>query len=197
MIIIGLTGGIGAGKSTVSRYLVSKNFGLCDADLIAHQITEKGEPALQELSEAFGDGIIREDGTLDRKGLANIVFRDEDKRAILNEITHRHINRVIDEQIDAYKRENTVRGIIIDAILLFETRLCGLTDENWVVTADEEIRIKRTMARDNTSEELVRDRIRSQTKDAERLAKADRVLDNSGTEEMLHEQIDKILAEIE
>lgn len=193
MVTIGLTGGIGAGKSIVSKYLASKGFGLVDADAAAHRITERGEPALKELAETFGREIIMSDGNLNRAMLADIVFRDEKKKKILNEITHRHIMRVMDAMIESFKAEGKVKGIVIDAVLLLESKYRDLTDENWVVTANEDLRVKRTMLRDNVTEEQVMNRIQSQTKDKEKLAKADKVLDNSGSKEELYAQVDELL----
>lgn len=201
--VLGLTGGIGTGKSTAARYLVSKGLIHIDADAISRKLTEKvpGEanPVLEEIGIAFdgadpdGSGVLREDGSLDRKKMAEIVFADPDKKQMLEDILFRHIIAEIRRRIDAAGEGDL---ILLDVPLLFESGLDCLCDKVTTVTADETVRVQRVMERDGCSEEDVRARIRNQMPEEEKTARADFVLNNSGAREELHEQIDRILAEI-
>ena len=201
--VLGLTGGIGTGKSTAARYLVSKGLIHIDADAISRKLTEKvpGEanPVLEEIGIAFdgadpdGSGVLREDGSLDRKKMAEIVFSDPDKKQMLEDILFRHIIAEIRRRIDAAGEGDF---ILLDVPLLFESGLDCLCDKVITVTADETVRVQRVMERDGCSEEDVLARIRNQMPEEEKAARADFVLNNSGAREELHGQIDRILAEI-
>lgn len=192
MKIIGLTGGIGVGKSTASKHLKEKGYQVIDADQIAHEITVKGSPVLAELAERFGNDIIMEDGNLDRKKLGQIAFHDANEKQALEEIV---TNKVIEKAlalIHIYKDMN-LDIIFIDAPLLYESGMDRYCDQVWVVTADLDIRLDRVMKRDNISKEQVLDRIANQMDESLKLSKASVVLDNSGSKECLHAQIDKLL----
>lgn len=201
--VLGLTGGIGTGKSTAARYLVSKGLIHIDADAISRKLTEKvpGEanPVLEEIGIAFdgadpdGSGVLREDGSLDRKKMAEIVFADPDKKQMLEDILFRHIIAEIRRRIDAAGEGDL---ILLDVPLLFESGLDCLCDKVITVTADETVRVQRVMERDGCSEEDVLARIRNQMPEEEKAARADFVLNNSGSREELHGQIERILAEI-
>lgn len=193
MIIIGLTGGIGSGKSTVSAYL-AENTGIpvIDADKIAHDITEPGQPTLTRLEEAFGSGIIRADGTLDRKKLAGIVFSSQEKKELLDRITHGAIREQINREIEAADREQKP-AVILDVPLLMETGMDAQCDAVWVVTADMKVRIDRVSARDNIGEEEINARIARQMSDGERFSRADEIIDNSGDKETLYREIKRLV----
>lgn len=201
--VLGLTGGIGTGKSTAARYLVSKGLIHIDADAISRKLTEKvpeeDNPVLKEIGCAFngadpgGSGVLREDGSLDRKKMAEIVFADPDKKQMLEDILFRHIIAEIRRRIDAAGEGDL---ILLDVPLLFESGLDCLCDKVITVTADEIVRVQRVMERDGCSEEDVLARIRNQMPEEEKAARADFVLNNSGAREELHGQIDRILAEI-
>lgn len=192
MEIIGLTGGIGSGKSTVTSYVKEKGYLVIDADQIAREITEPGGKILIRLIEAFGDSFLDENGELRRKALGNHVFGDKRKENLLNEITHTGIkNEIKARLIKAY--DDGVERIFIDAPLLFEVGMDFWCDETWLVTCDDEIRIQRVMARDGIDEKNVRERIESQMNDREKREKADYVISNSGTKEALYQQIDELL----
>ena len=187
--IIGLTGGIGSGKSTVSRYLAKKGFDIVDADAIAREITAPGEEVLPVLAETFGADVLRADGRLDRKLLAERVFPCPQAKQRLDEIMHaRILPRII-----ARTQASRASLCFMDVPLLFETGLDRHCDETWVVTADLATRIRRTAARDGTDERHIRERIASQMSDEKKIARADRVLDNSGTREELAWQSDELL----
>ena len=170
--VIGITGGTGAGKSVVSAYLKKRGATIIDADALSREITKEGGIALPEIDKAF-PGVIK-DGVLDRKALGRIVFSDSGKLSVLNEITHKYIKKLTEERI-----ENADGLIILDAPLLFEAGEDKLCDKVVFVTADEDVRIKRIMARDNLSFEDAKQRI-----DARNLApimeKCDLLIKNNG-----------------
>ena len=192
-LVIGLTGGIGTGKSTAAEYLVSKGMTHIDADAISRKITEKtpGEenPVLMEIGEAFApEPVLREDGSLDRKAMADIVFHDPARKKLLEGILFREIMAEINRRIDEAEGM-----ILLDVPLLFETGLDSLCDRVILITADRDTRIRRVTERDGCSPEDVEARIRNQMSDEEKAAKADAVVDNSGSREDLYGQLDEII----
>ena len=196
MKTIGLTGGIGTGKSTVSRYLKTKGYQIIDADLIAREVVEPGQPALVRLTEEFGREILLEDGSLDRRKLAQLAFSSPEGKEALDRITHGAIFQRIDELQEQYETEfSSQEGAVIflDVPLLFETGLDRKADLVWVVDVPDELRVQRVVLRDGLTEEEIWARIKNQMSREEKLAKADYVLDNSGTLEALYEQVDALL----
>ncbi len=193
MKVIGLTGGIATGKSTVSEYLKEKGIPVIDADIVSREVTEKGSPALDMLAEKFGSGMIKEDGTLDRKALGAIVFSDSEKRKELNAILHKSIMDSIDEKVEAFRKSGEHDIAVVDAALLIESGFDKKMDQVWVVVSDMEERVKRIMERDDVTAEFAEKKIASQLSDEERLKKADEVINNSGSVEDLREQVDRLL----
>ena len=193
MKIIGLTGGIGSGKSTVSEYLASKGIKIIDADRISHEITEKGSPILPVLAGSFGSDIINADGSLNRKLLAARAFASEESGALLNGIMHGAIFELTDSRIAAIEKEGKDGIVFLDAPLLFEAGMDAKADETWLVHADKDIRIERVKRRDNLSEAEIIARMERQMSDEEKLSRADCVLDNSGTTQELYAQVDELL----
>jgi dephospho-CoA kinase len=197
MRIVGLTGGIGSGKSTVTDYLISKGFYVLDADKIAREIVLPGSDMLIELSSVFGKEILQEDGSLDRKKLGKIVFSDAGKKETLDRLMHTRILELIHERILRLREEQEhAKVVFIDAPLLFETGLSKSTDEIWVIDADDETRICRIMARDGLQREEILKRIESQMTREEKNSRADVILDNTGEPEALYRQIDELLKKI-
>lgn len=197
MRIVGLTGGIGSGKSTVTDYLVSKGFYVLDADKIAREIVLPGSEMLIELSSVFGKGILQEDGSLDRKKLGDIVFSDAEKKKTLDRLMHTRILELIHERILQFREETEhAKAIFIDAPLLFETGLDQSADEIWVIDVDDETRIRRIMARDGLQREEILKRIESQMTREEKNSRANVILDNTGEPEALYRQIDELLKKI-
>ncbi|MBE6031707.1 MAG: dephospho-CoA kinase [Clostridiales bacterium] len=194
MKIIGLTGGIGAGKSTVSEYLKEQGLPIVDADRISRDLTADGAPLLDLLAEAFGPEILLPGKVLDRKGLARIAFASEEGKELLNRITHKAINEKILEELHALEASGTELAFL-DAPLLFEAGLDQYTHQVWLVDASEEVRLARVMARDGLSEEEILDRMARQMSGEEKRARSHRILDNSGDLDALHEQIRRLLAE--
>lgn len=183
--VIGLTGGTGAGKSIISDFLKEKGATIIDADAISREITKEGGIALGEIAEAF-PGVIT-DGILDRRALGRIVFSDKEKLSLLNKITHKYIKKLTEDKIDE------AEGLIIlDAPLLFEAGEEALCDKVIFVTADDDVRIKRIMARDNLSFEDAKRRI-----DARELLpimeKCDFVVENNGDKDKVIKKVSDIL----
>lgn len=196
--VVGLTGGIGTGKSTAAEYLKSKGFAHIDADQIGRDITADGSPMLPVLNSIFGPvgefgvegiDILRENGSLDRKALASIVFTDMDKKLKLDEVMFKAIIAETERLMEVYSHEDPV-GILIDAPLLFEAGLDKKCDLILLIVADMDVRIHRVCARDGATEQEVRNRINSQMSDEEKIARSDVIVDNSGSLEQLQEQLE-------
>lgn len=197
LTVIGLTGGIASGKSTVSALLKEKGAAIIDADKIAREIMTKCKPAWHEVVDYFGDEILNEDkNDIDRKKLADIVFSDKAKLEVLNSITHPKIIEEIKRQVEEYKKAGK-KIIVIDAALLIEAGLNKIVDEVWVVAVNEEVQLQRLMTREKgiTKDEAVK-RIKSQMPLTEKLKFADRVIDNNSTIEETKNQVDKIWTKI-
>lgn len=182
MFVIGLTGGIGSGKSTVSKALGDMGIPVIDCDRIAHEAAAAGSPILRELSDAFGKDIITPEGELRRKVLGDIVFHDRKKLQILNGIMHPCILQKVKESLKIAETKG-VNIVIIDAPLLLELGWEKLADSIWVVTADQETRISRVMKRDHMPREAVMARMKNQMPEEEKIRKADVIIDNSFTKE--------------
>ena len=193
MKVIGLTGGIGSGKSTVSEYLQGKGAFIIDADKLAREIVEPGKPVLSELVQVFGKEILNSDGSLDRKKLGAIVFSDSDKLKILNKITHKEIYRLTLETLEMLRKEGKAKLVVLDAPLLFEAGMDVHTLETWAIGGDEELRIKLMIERDRITEEEVRARLNNQVSDSERNRRATHQITNDGSTEELFSQVDVLL----
>ncbi len=191
MLRIGLTGGIGSGKSTVARLLAHQGAVLVDADRIAREVVEPGTPGLAAVAEAFGDGVLGPDGSLDRAALAAVVFADPDARRRLDGIVHPLVRHRAAELVAAAPDDAVV---VQDVPLLVETGQASSFDLVLVVEADLEARLARLVDR-GLAEDDARARIAAQATDEQRRAVADVVLDNSGTQEELAAQVDRFWAE--
>ncbi len=195
MKVIGLTGGIGSGKSTVSAYLKSKGCRIIDADALARQMTEKGSPALKTLKTTFGDKYFNEDGSLRRKALGVFVFaHPEGKKRLEGIVTKAVIDKSV-AILEEWKKENYEGIAILDAPLLFECGMQKYMDETWLVKADGETVIRRVMNRDSLSCDEIEGRIHAQMPLSEKEKLADRIIDNSRDLEYLYGQVDKLLFE--
>lgn len=180
-MIVGLTGGIATGKSLVSNELKKLGAHIIDADLIAREIVEPGKPAYKELIEAFGEGILREDGTLDRKKLGGMVFSDREKLRKINSITHPKILKRVDEEIARINSGGKDAVIVVDAAVLIEAGAHKTVDKVIVVYSSEDRQIERIRKRDSLTEAEARCRIDSQIPLKEKLRYADYVIYNDGT----------------
>jgi len=187
--VIGITGNIATGKSEVSRYLTGQGFKVIDADRVAREVVAVGSRGLEAVVARFGDGVLLEDGSLDRKGLGEIVFNDPEALENLNGILHPLILAAIDEAI-ARSRETI---IFVDGALLFETGYARRMDEIWLVTAPEKVRIERLKQRDGLTLSQARKRIDAQMDPGEKMAASQVIIENLGTLDQLHEKIDRAL----
>lgn len=178
--LIGLTGGIACGKSTVSGMMRELGLPVIDADQIARDVVRPGEPAYRAIVEEFGRDILNDDATIDREKLGALVFANEEKRKLLESLTHPHVFRAIAEEVRRLARERRAKAIVIDAALLFESGLSDSMDETVVVSVPEEIQRARLMERDGLSLEDARRRIASQMPTAQKEELAKYILDNSG-----------------
>ncbi|SFG08650.1 dephospho-CoA kinase [Halobacillus alkaliphilus] len=191
-VVIGLTGSIASGKSTVSQMFSKFNIPVVDADQLSRKVVEPGEPAYNKIVEAFGFQILKEDRTIDRKRLGKIIFSDEEKRQQLNSIVHPQVRQEMLERRDAYKAED-YPAVVLDIPLLFESRLTSYVDRVMVVYVDEETQLNRLMERDQSEREEAEERIHAQLSIAEKAKMADAVIDNNGAVEESFQQLKDIL----
>lgn len=188
MFVVGLTGGIGSGKSAVSRLFEQQNITVIDADQVAREAVEPGEPALAKIAQRFGDGILLENGHLDRKALRKIVFETPRQRDWLEQLLHPLIRDRILLKLDQSDSEYA----ILASPLLLETDQYLLVNHIVVVDVDEATQISRTTVRDTTDTAQVKAIIAAQIPRDERIAKADDLIDNSGTIDDLKPQVEQL-----
>lgn len=181
--MIGLTGGIASGKSTVSRVLKELGAPVIDADLVAKEVIRPGTEAWHELVKTFGEDILNEDGTIDRRRLGDKVFADPGAVRRLNEITHPRILEAIGRRLEEYARsgEDAPPGVVIDAPLLIEAGMVDMVDEVWLVVVDQKTQIQRLMARDHFGVEQALNRINAQMPLEKKKRYADVIIDNTGS----------------
>lgn len=180
-LLVGLTGGIATGKSTVSTMFAHLGAKVVDADLLAREVVMPGQPVLAQIVKEFGPDVLQEDGSLDRKRLGAVVFADGEKRKRLEEITHPAIRARQQRILSVYEEEGFEGVIIWDVALLIETSAAKGMDRVVVVIADSDTELRRLVARDGFSEEDARRRMASQMPLSEKVKVADYVIDNSGT----------------
>jgi dephospho-CoA kinase len=179
MKVVGLTGGIASGKSSVANILKNCGAAVVDADLLAREVVAPGEPAYQAIVEAFGSTVIRPDGTLDRTALGKLVFADVPARKVLEEITHPRIAERAARRIE----EERLRGakvLFYVVPLLIEAGLDSTVDEVWLVSVDKEVQVNRLMRRDAIPREEALLKIAAQMPLQEKAAYADVIIDNNG-----------------
>lgn len=188
MRVIGLTGGIGSGKSTVSALLAARGAVVIDADAITRELQQPGTPTFAAMVERFGPGIVAPDGTLDRDAVADIVFADADALADLNRIVHPAVGAEIARRLQEQADGDAV--VILDVPLLVESTnrmpMAGVL----VVDIDPEVAVRRLVELRGMREDDARARMANQAARADRLARADRVIDNSGSRDDLAAQVD-------
>lgn len=186
--VVGITGGIGSGKSAVTAHLENLGIDVVDADLAARVVVEPGQPALDAIAEHFGAHILHNDGQLDRAALRKIVFEDPQARTWLESVTHPAIRQEIESQLQSA----TSPYVVLSSPLLLEAKQHSFVDHVVVVDVTEELQIARTTLRDSNSVELVQKIMAAQLPRTERISRADEVIDNSGTLTDLEAQADAL-----
>ena len=190
MLIVGLTGGIGSGKTTVSNLFKNLGIAIIDTDIIAHDLVNNNKTILNEIVETFGQKILNHNGSLNRKKLAQIVFDQKKNKQKLENILHPEIRNKVSRQIQNFNSDSTPPQYVIVVIpLLFETGFHDLIDRILVVIADEKIRIERVKQRDNRSMDEIRSIISSQVNDEKRTSKADDIIENNNGFKGLEAQV--------
>ena len=195
MLLVGLTGGIGSGKSTVARMLAARGAVVLDADAFARDAVAAGTPGFRAVVERFGGDVVAPDGELDRAGLAAIVFADDEARRDLEAIVHPEVRRRLLRSIEAHADADDI--VVIDSPLLVEAGQGGSVQLLVVVTAPEEAQLERLAAGRGMSERDVRARMAAQMPLEEKAAKADVVLDNGGDLNDLERQVERLWRDLE
>ena len=195
MKIIGVTGGVGAGKSTVLNYL-EKRYGakLILADLVGHEVMEPGHEAYEQVVKAFGQEIVSEDKTIDRKALGAIVFADEKKRMILNRIIHQAVRQEILRRLEEAELLH-LSYVVVEAALFLEENYDAFCDETWYIYTDEKIRRQRLKESRGYSDERIDQIFHSQKTHEEFQKRCLFMIDNNGSEEETFRQIDRRMKE--
>ena len=196
MLIVGLTGNIGSGKSSVSRLFKDLGAAVLDTDQVARDVVVPGTEGLTKLVELFGNSILNPDGSLNRLQTAEIVFGNQDKLKQLNGIVHPAIREVLTKVIAEYRAEPKEPLLIIEAPLLIEVGLYKMVDQVWLVTVDEQEQIQRVMGRDQATLEQVLQRIEAQMPQKDKIPYADIVIDNSGDLNSVEQQVSKIWSDL-
>ncbi len=192
MKVIGLTGGIASGKSTVSNILRQLGAYIIDADLISREVILKGSDGWNEIVDYFGKGVLLPSGEVCRKKLGNIVFADKEKLQKLNSITHPRIIKRINEIIEKEKVKGKQKVIVLDAAILIEMGMQGMVDEIWLVAVDEKTQIERLMDRDKLSYQNAINRIKVQMPLSKKIKYANCVIDNSKDMGYIRNQVCKL-----
>ena len=179
-LIIGLTGGISSGKSTVSTMFSTLHIPVIDADKVSREVVEPGKSAYHEIRRVFGQEIFKKDQTLNRKKLGAIIFADEEKRKQLNAIVHPAVRKEMLQQRDHYVEQGE-KCVVLDIPLLFEGNLTSMVDKTIVVAVGEDVQLQRLMARDQLTIMEAKQRIKSQMPIREKVDLADAVINNNGS----------------
>ena len=184
MLRVGVTGGIGSGKTALTDWLSEQGIVIVDADRVAREVVQPGTPALKAIIDAFGEQYLTQDGNLDRAAMRQLVFGDEEKRLLLESITHPQIREALWDQL----RRADSAYVVLSSPLLLESGQSEMVDISVVVDVPEEMQIQRTMARDANDKALVEKIMAAQMRRQKRLQLADIVVDNSGDLSALHDR---------
>jgi dephospho-CoA kinase len=195
MLLVGLTGGIGAGKSTVARMLEERGAKAIDADDLARRAVRSDTAVFDRIVETFGSDVVGADGELDRAALAAIVFADPDRRRELERITHPEVARMLQEALEPFRSTDDV--VVYASPLIVESGMTDACDVVVVVASPAEEQLRRVGAQRGMSESDVRARMAAQASDDERAAVADVILDNGGTLVELEAQVDRLWRDLE
>ena len=192
MLVIGLTGGIGTGKSEVTRLLGSLGAVVINADQVGHEAYKPDSESWEEVVKAFGEAILGPNREIDRQKLGAIVFGDPDQLAKLNRIMHPRMARIVSDQLESLRVQG-IKVVVVEAALLFEAGWDSLVDEVWATDSPVEAVIERLQARNGMSAEEVLKRIDSQMDNSERLSRAHVIVDNGGNVADLESTVDRLL----
>jgi dephospho-CoA kinase len=184
LLRVGVTGGIGSGKTALTDWLSEQGIVIVDADRVARDVVQPGTPALKAIIDAFGEQYLTQDGNLDRAAMRQLVFGDEEKRLLIESITHPQIREALWDQL----RRADSAYVVLSSPLLLESGQSEMVDISVVVDVSEETQIQRTMARDANDKALVEKIMAAQMRRQERLQLADIVVDNSGDLSALHDR---------
>ncbi|MGY6563478.1 MAG: dephospho-CoA kinase [Halomonadaceae bacterium] len=187
-MIVGVTGGIASGKSTVAQAFAALGVPWVDADDVAREVVEPGEPALAEIAERYGERVLQADGSLNRRALREIVFADESERRWLESVTHPRIRQRIVAHLERLQAEGAPYVLLVSP-LLFESGQSEMADRCLVIDVPESLQIARTASRDDVDDAQARAIVAAQMQRRERLARADDVIDNTGSEADLAAQV--------
>jgi dephospho-CoA kinase len=188
MLVIGLTGGIGSGKSTVGKLFAELGVELVDADQLAREVVEPGTPALRKIAAHFGENLLLSNGSLDRAALREIVFANPEQRRWLEQLLHPPIGQLLKTRLAACQSAYC----ILESPLLLETSQVELVDRVLVVDVSETTQLNRALKRDGSDQETIKGIIAAQMPRRQRLAKADEILDNEGSPDELRPQVEKL-----
>lgn len=192
MLKIGLTGGIASGKSTVAKMISNYHIPIVDADKIARQVVEPGEPVFCQIIETFGEDLILPDGNLNRKKLGDMIFNNKEKRETLNQMIHPKIGETMMRKVKQYE-ESHQKSVVLDIPLLFESKLTHLVDKILLVYVNDDLQTKRLMERNHLTLEEAKSRITSQLPLFQKKAMSDYIIDNSGSREETQKQVHDVL----
>ena len=191
--VIGLTGGIATGKSTVSKLLSEYGFKIVDADIASRKAVEKGSNGLRQIKSTFGDEAITNDGEMNRQYIGELVFNHPEKRLELNAIVHPIVRKIMEQEKQQYLQQGY--DVIMDIPLLFENDLQDTVDEVWLVYTSESVQIERLMDRNNLDLDQAKARIHSQISIDKKSRMADYVIDNLGSKSELEKHLKQLLIE--
>ncbi|SDY31724.1 dephospho-CoA kinase [Tindallia californiensis] len=188
--VIGLTGPIGSGKSSVSEILRTNGAQIIDADIIARKVVQKGTVLLKKLQNTFGSNILDHEGNLNRRALGKLVFEKDEKREMLNELLHPAIIEEVEKYLEVFFNESKAIVAVIDAALLIETGLDQKVDQVWYVDAEVDLRIKRIIQRDKIAFKEAMNRVKAQPGQVENKKKSHIIIDNNGDRHGLSKQVE-------
>ena len=195
MKIIGLTGGIGSGKSTAAQILAEFGANVIDADKVAHEVFNPGTEGLQKVVETFGEEVLNSKGEIDRKKLGEIVFNDSNALSTLNGIIHPRAYELTKSRLEKYRKQG-VEVVLLEVILLVEAGWDHLADEIWVLVASEDTVVKRLQESRKLKKEEILSRIHSQTPNEERIKYADVIIENDGSYEELKTKLRELWSHV-
>jgi dephospho-CoA kinase len=195
MKVIGLTGGIGSGKSTIAEYLTELGAKVVDADKVANEVYNPGTEGWRDVVNTFGEEVLTPAGEVDRKKLGEIVFNNPGAMSQLNQMIHPRAYELVKSRLDEYRKQG-VEIVVLEVILLFEAGWDHLADVKWVTVASEDTVVKRLMQERGLSEEEILARIRSQTPTEERVKLAEEVIYNDGSIEEMKKKVNELLEKL-